>query len=96
MRITSSTSSPPSLLLPLLPDLPPHTHSPGDGLQDLVGLYEVLDSHLHHGLVARWELLAQRVAQVHPQLFPTLVLIAQTKVVFLQNAQTLAHLLEDK
>ena len=60
-----------------------------------MGLYEVLDPHLHEGVVAGWELLTQRVTQVHPQLLPTLVLIAQAKVVFLQNAQSLAHLLRD-
>ena len=44
---------------------------------------KVFDSHLHDDVVSLGDLLAERVPQVHPQPVPTLVLIAQTKVLLL-------------
>ena len=67
-------------------------HIPCNWLKNLVRRYEVFHSHLHDDVVALRDLFDEGIAQVDPQPAPVLVVVAETKILLLQQTQRLAHL----
>lgn len=54
--------------------------------------YEIFDSHVQYGPIARVELFVQGVAKVDPEVFTILVQEPEAKIILFQNTHSFANL----